>query len=81
MKKVISTIFSVIILGIVAIWLYEYYRMVNDQEPMFCIKEETYKYDDGTVQECVGLGYKVYKYDRTSYKAKQFGPFFIKMHE
>lgn len=81
MKKIISTIFSLLILGVIAIWLFDYFRMVNNKEPKFCLKEEVYKYDDGTVKECIGLGYKVYEYNRTSYKAKQFGPFFIQMHE
>ena len=81
MKKIFSALFSIILIGIVAIWLFDYFRMVNNEKPMFCIKQETYKYDDGTVEECTGLGYKIYEYNRTSYRAKQFGPFFIKMHE
>ena len=35
-----------------------------------------------TTDECIGLGYKVFTYNRKSIKLKrQFSPFFIKMEE
>ena len=38
-----------------------------------------HKYDDGKVTECIGLGYKVYNYDRESFdKGVEFGPLFTK---
>ena len=44
---------------------------------MFCISEKTYKYADGKTYECVGIGYKMYKYERDSINATEFGPIFI----
>ena len=45
---------------------------------MFCIKKGTTKYDDGEVKWCLGAGYKIYDYNRTSFKAIEFGPFWSK---
>ena len=44
---------------------------------MFCINEEVIKYEDGETYKCVGLGYKMYRYNRTC-SGIQFGPFFLK---
>ena len=76
-------IIKVILLSIIFIWticfLIDYIRVRRNNEPIFCIKENIKEYDDGTVYECVGMGYKTYKYDRTSIPITvQFGPFFLK---
>ncbi len=64
----------VLLLFLVAIgWDYVNFKM--NKEPMFCIKKETTKYDDGTVDICTGVGYKVFKYDRESFRGREFGPF------
>ena len=76
-KKILGFIVFVIICVWVGLVVFDYYKAVNDKKLSFCIKEETKKYDDGTVYICTGLGYKFYKYDRDSVKATQFGPFFI----
>ncbi len=56
----------------------DYVKVRNEEEPKFCWGEKTTKYDDGIVTECKGLGYKVINYQRTSFKAIEFGPFWIK---
>ena len=41
-----------------------------------------YKHEDGTVTECIGLGYKIYKYERISIpKSTDFGTIFMKMRD
>lgn len=81
MKKIIVNIFKVMVILLVIAWIaiifIDYFNVTNDKEPQFCIKEETKTYDDGTVYSCTGLGYKLFRYDRKSISAVEFGPFFI----
>ena len=77
-RKIISIVITLLVLAWVAIVFYDYYRVTKEEEPKFCIKETVKDYDDGSTYECVGLGYKVYVYDRAGMKeAYEFGPFFI----
>ncbi|MBQ6687288.1 MAG: hypothetical protein IJN03_02055 [Bacilli bacterium] len=80
-NKVIETI-KTIILVIAILWaavvLTDYLRFRINKDALFCIKEETKTYNDGTVHSCTGLGYKVYNYQRRSITAVEFGPFFLK---
>ena len=76
-RKLIGLLLCIIIGGWVAIVVIDYYKAVNDKSLLFCLKEKTKKYDDGTVYRCDGPGYRFFKYDRDSVKATQFGPFFI----
>ena len=74
---------KVVLLAIIIIWIIiffiDYFRARQSKTPLFCISEETKEYDDGTVYSCTGLGYKMYKYNRSSIDATiEFGPFFIK---
>lgn len=76
-------VIKVVLLAIIIIWIIiffiDYFRARQSKTPLFCISEETKEYDDGTVYSCTGLGYKMYKYDRSSVDATvEFGPFFIK---
>ena len=76
-------VFKVVLLAIIIIWIIiffiDYFIARQSKTPLFCISEETKEYDDGTVYSCTGLGYKMYKYDRSSVDATvEFGPFFIK---
>lgn len=76
-------VFKVVLLAIIIIWIIiffiDYFRARQSKTPLFCISEETKEYDDGTVYSCTGLGYKMYKYNRSSIDATiEFGPFFIK---
>lgn len=81
-KKIFDVVFWIVIIGLAIIWLTDFINVKNDKDPVFCISQRTHTFDDGTVEECVGLGYKVYTYDRSSFsKGRQFGPFFIGMRE
>ena len=76
-------VIKVVLLAIIIIWIIiffiDYFRARQSKTPLFCISEETKEYDDGTVYSCTGLGYKMYKYDRSSVDATvEFGPCFIK---
>ena len=78
-----SDIIKIVILSIVIIWIFcffiDYFRARQEKLPLFCIHKTVQKYDDGTTTSCMGLGYKMYKYDRASIPVSvQFGPFFIK---
>ena len=82
MKKGIILILKILVMIIFAAWVaivfIDYFKTRNDEKLIFCLKETTYEYDDGQTYECVGLGYKMYKYERDSIKATEFGPIFIK---
>lgn len=81
-KKVWDVFFWVAFIIILSIWIVDYIRVNKEKDPMFCLKNETIEFDDGTVSKCTGLGYKVYNYDRESLdKGIEFGPFFAKMKE
>ena len=76
-------VIKVVLLAIIIIWIIIFFidcfRARQSKTPLFCISEETKEYDDGTVYSCTGLGYKMYKYNRSSVDATiEFGPFFIK---
>lgn len=75
--RIIGIIIAILIVAWVVVIFYDYSKITKDEEPVFCIKEEVHKYDDGTVYECLGLGYRAFVYDRDSITAKEFGPFFI----
>ena len=81
-KKIVKIIINIILWGVLIGWagicVYDFINVQsNGKEPKFCIKNETIKYSDGTVKICTGLGYKVINYQRASYKAIEFGPFWI----
>lgn len=78
-KIIFDIVFWLCVIILAAVWLTDFYKMKNSEKPIFCIKEKVHEFDDGTVNECVGLGYKIYEYNRDSIHARQFGPFFIGM--
>ena len=81
MKKVIINVLKIIAILLVIVWIgiifVDYFKARDGHDPMFCIKEEVKTYDDGTVYSCTGLGYKLFRYERKSISAVEFGPFFI----
>ena len=77
-QKVMNIILWVILIGWMVIVLIDFYNVNKKEEPFFCIKENTEKYDDGTVYSCLGVGYKVYRYERSCFSAIEFGPFWSK---
>ena len=78
-RIIFDVVFWVAISVLAIIWLTDFIKIQNDKKPVFCLAEKTHEFEDGTVDECVGLGYKIYNYKRESISAHQFGPLFIKM--
>lgn len=76
--KIMNIVLWVILLAWMAICLVDFFKVTNEKEPIFCLKKETTVYSDGEVHSCLGLGYKVYNYERESYSAIEFGPFWSK---
>ena len=81
-KSLFSRIMNVILWIVLFVWmgicLIDFYKTHQEEEPIFCLKKETVKYDDGTVDSCLGLGYKIYHYKRTSFNGIEYGPFWSK---
>ena len=78
-----SEVIKILIIAVIIIWIIcffiDYFRARQEKLPLFCIHKTVQKYDDGTTTSCMGLGYKMYKYDRASIPVSvQFGPIFIK---
>ncbi len=82
MKNKIIFIIKILILVLLFGWIVmvftDYFRVRQSKSPMFCLNNTVKDYSDGSVSTCMGLGYKVVKYDRTCLYATEFGPFFIK---
>ena len=78
-SRIINIIFWLILFAWMAIVLVDYFKVRDEKEPIFCwFNEQTHEYENGTVKECTGLGYKVINYNREDFKAIEFGPFWIK---
>ena len=77
-NKIMNVILWIVLFAWMAICLIDFYNTHQEKEPMFCLKKEVTKYDDGQVRSCLGLGYKVFHYERSSFKAIEFGPFWSK---
>ena len=77
-NKIMNVILWIVLLVWMAICLVDFYNTHQEKEPMFCLKKEVTKYDDGQVRSCLGLGYKVFHYERSSFRAIEFGPFWSK---
>ena len=82
MRRIVENITKVLLImlfvGWVTIIFVDYFRNVDEKDPIFCIKEITKKYSDGEVYICTGLGYKAFRYERKSINGAAFGPFFTK---
>ena len=79
-KRIFDIVFWTFIICLAIIWLVDFFKLQNDKDPAFCLSEKTHEFKDGTVYECKGLGYNIYKYDRESIDVtRQFSPFFIGM--
>lgn len=77
-SKIINLILTLAVLGWAGMMLYDYFQVSNEKEPKFCLEENVIEHNDGVTKECKGIGYKIYRYDRESFKGLDFGPFWIK---
>lgn len=80
--KIWDIVFWICFVVIALTWLTDYFRIRDNKEPQFCISNKTHQFEDGTVKQCTGIGYKVYTYERESLdNGVEFVPFFVKMQE
>lgn len=78
MKKFLGRLFWVIVILLMCLWTFEFYLVRNGKKPMFCVKNDTFKYSDGITNVCYGVGYKVYEYKRTDLYGTEFVSMFGK---
>ena len=79
-QKICNVLFWAIVTALAFFWFSDYTRVNENKEPKYCVLTKIHEFEDGKVSECVGLGYKTYKYERNSMpNAIEFGPFFMKM--
>lgn len=77
-SRILNVLLWIVLFAWMALVIVDYIHVKNEEKPQFCwFNEHTTSYNDGTVTECTGLGYKVINYNRTSFKAIEFGPFWI----
>ena len=81
-RKIWDIVFWIVFAVVALTWVVDFFRVSDRKDPMFCLNKKTQTFEDGTVEQCTGLGYKVYEYNRSSLDSGiQFGPFFIKMKQ
>ena len=78
MKKFIGRLFWVIVILLMCLWTFEFYRVRNGLDPLFTYKEEVKVYPDGTTTIKYGIGYKVYEYQRMDLYGVEFVSMFAK---
>jgi len=81
-RSILFIIFNIVFWIVIFAWaslvVIDYLRVRDEKEPFFCwFDKNTTTYENGTVDSCTGLGYKVIKYNREDFKAVEFGPFWI----
>lgn len=79
-ENIIKIIFITMIIGWIVIIFIDWNRTTRGMNPKFCLKENIKTYKDGETYSCVGLGYKMFRYNRTC-SGVSFGPFFIKEYD
>lgn len=79
LKSLFSLIIALAFFGWICILGYDFYNITNKNDPKFCIQKGTIENDDGTVEWCLGAGYRTYYYDYDEYEAYEFGPFWQKV--
>ena len=77
-NKIMNVILWIVLFVWMAICLVDFFKTRAETDPVFFLKKETIKYDDGEVDSCLGLGYKIYHYKRTSFNGLEYGPFWSK---
>ena len=80
LKLVWNIVFWTVLSVLAFVWIVDFVKVKNEKKPVFCVKNETHFFEDGEVDVCVGLGYKVFTYDRSSLtNGVEFGSLFTKM--
>ena len=78
MKKLLSRLFWIIVILLMCLWTFEFYRIRNGLNPVFTYKDELTVYPDGTTKVYYGIGYKIYEYNRTNLYGTEFVSMFAK---
>ena len=55
-------ILPIIIILILLMMLIDFNRVVDNMEPLFCVTKAVY--EDGVTKEYIGLGYKIFNYNK-----------------
>ena len=73
-----SKIVNYVLWGLLIFWMgmcvTDFIRTKQDNKPVFTFAKKTTLYVDGEVTRYTGLGYRVYVYERDSYRHVSFGP-------
>ena len=77
-NKVMNVILWIVLIVWMAICLVDFYRAHKRQEPIFTFKKETTKYEDGEVDNYLGLGYRIFDYKRKCFNGIEYSPFWFK---
>ena len=77
-NRIMNVILWIILFAWMAVCLIDFYKVHQKQDPIFCFKKDVTHYNDGDVKWCLGPGYKVFQYNRKSFQAIEFGPFWSK---
>lgn len=84
-QKIISILFSIIIICWISLLVFDFIRCGQKdkngsvKKPLIVVKKVVYSFDDGNATEYMSLGYKYIEYNRSSYVAYEFGPFWLKI--
>ena len=73
--KILNVLLWIILFAWMAICLFDFYKTRRREKPMFTFKHEVVKYEDGQVDSYLGLGYKIYNYQRKCINGIEYGPF------
>ena len=75
-KKIWDIVFWILVICLAAIWISDFILVKQDKDPKFCIKTQTIETENGNIESCTGIGYKVFKYHTKGNEgAREFGPF------
>lgn len=81
MKSKVIFVLKILVLVVLFLWVVivftDFFRVRKGKDPMFCLSNNVKDYTDGTTSTCIGLGYKVIKYERSCLYATQFSPIII----
>lgn len=76
--KIVNILLWIILFTWIAVCVVDFYRTQKGNKPLFTFTHNVTKYEDGKVDSYLGLGYKVYKYERKCFNGYEFGPFWSK---
>ena len=76
-KRIVNITLWVILLTWMAICTIDFILVRTERDTIMTFINERIEYDDGYVLKRTGLGYRVYQYNRESYRGIDFGPFWL----